>query len=525
MENLRITNTGIPFLDSLMGGGFLSNSSIVFSLQSGVKFWEFVHRIAHKNYEEKSHLIVVLYHLSQPQVLDQLKFSPQSAEHYKEAIRRLSTEMVSTIDCFSIHEGEKRDSQKGNAYYVSNPFNTDSLLSAMSNARNSIPKDKSVFWIFSTLTDMSIGLPEDEVLKFCRRVFRYQKQNGDLAIYLLNEYAHSDKFFAKIYQLSDVFIKLIAEETPWGLENGIQVIKGVFPFQSKRFFYDVNEKGEIIFRTSKMDTKPEMPPITFSTTKNLEGESYSGGEHSNLIRTGIPKLDSLLGGGMLTNSLVIFSHQYGIRIIEPLHHIFQNAIRGKTHVIQISYNFLLEEYLSRFKLSERQNEPIKEALETLSQGNVSFIDCLNVQKDETNTQGHNVYHLSNPFDVDKILSLMTKVRDSIPSDKSVLWVFSSLTDMSIGIPEDELLKFCRRAFRYHKKCGDIAIYLMVEQAHSEIFHAKLYILSDVFIKFIVEDVLEGKNTRIQILKSSFNYDSKKTKYILDEKGRIQFLED
>lgn len=63
--------------------------------------------------------------------------------------------------------------------------------------------------------------------------------------------------------------------------------------------------------------------------------------------------------------------------------------------------------------------------------------------------------------------------------------------MSIGVPEDELIKFCRRAFRYHKWCGDQAVYFLNEQAHSERFCAKLYQLSDVFIKFIAEDTRDG----------------------------------
>nr|MDO8081019.1 hypothetical protein [Candidatus Freyarchaeota archaeon] len=524
MYNLRTTNSGISILDSLLGGGFLSNSIIVLSFQSGVKFWELVHRIIYNNYDDKFHLILVTFHLSQQQLVNRLKVSQQSDKHYKEVMESLTTGSVSVIDCFSVSEGEEGDSQKGNVHYVSNPFNVNNLLSVMAQVRESVPGDKRVYWLFHNLTNMSVGVPEDDLLKFCRKMFRYHKQRGDLAVYLLNEYAHTDKFFAKIYQLSDVFIKLIAEETSWGLENSVQVIKGVFPFQSKKVFYDINENEEIIFRNKKMDIKPQVPTSTFSTITQMEkgGEKAEG---SKFIRTGIPKLDSLLGGGMLSNSITVASYQYGVRTIETMLSIFQNQLGRKTHLIQIAYRFALDEYLTRFKLSEPLAEITKGSLDLFSHGDVSVIDCLNLQQDETNTQKNNIYHLSNPFDVDKLLSLMSRVRDSVSKDKSVFWMFSSLTDMSIGVPEDELLKFCRRAFRYHKWCGDLALYTLTEQAHSEMFRAKLYQLSDVFIKFLAEDTREGINTSIQILKSAFNYDSKKSQYILNEKGQIQFLED
>ncbi|MFB0563635.1 MAG: hypothetical protein ACETWM_20745 [Candidatus Lokiarchaeia archaeon] len=523
MEDLRITSTGLPFLDSLLGGGFLSNSIIIISHQAAINYWQLVHRIIFNSFDQRFYLILVTFHLSLQEYLDRVKYSMYSPEITKEIREIISTGGFSVIDCFNISNSEE-DSKIGDVHYVSNPFNVDNLLSVMSKVRESIPSDKWVRWAFYNLTNMSIGVPEDELVKFCRRAFRYHKQHGDLAIYLLNEKAHTDMFFAKMYQLSDVFIKLIAEETSTGIESGIQVIKGVFPFQSKKPFFDINENGEIQFKDKKLELDSQMQTKCFSSVRFLE-RIKENEEYWKLFRTGINKLDSLLGGGMLSNSIILASFQYGIRTLDPLYSIFQNKFNDKTHVIQINYHFSAQEYETSSKFLEQETGIHKAPMKSLSYGNTSIIDCFNIPQSEEDTQKNNVYHLSNPFDMDKLLSVMTRVRSEVPPDKSVFWIFYSLTDMSIGISEDELLKFCRRAFRYHKWCGDLALYTLREQAHSERFHAKLYQLSDVFLKFIGEDKPEGIDTRIQILKSPLYYDSTRTKYVLDKKIQMQFVED
>jgi hypothetical protein len=317
-------------------------------------------------------------------------------------------------------------------------------------------------------------------------------------------------------------MKLTAEETSWGLTNGFQVTKGVFPFQSKKVFFEVDENGELRFITDKSSSKPETPTInTFSTSSVLESERV-GWEDSGLIRTGLSELDSLLGGGMLSDSMIIFSNRYGVRILEPIINILQNQFGEKTRLIAIDYHFSLQEYETRLKMYEQKAEIYRGPAKSILYDNLILIDCFGASN-EPDTHRSNFYSVSNPFDVDKLLSVMTNVRNSIPQDKSVIWIFNSLTDMSIGIPEDEVLKFCRRTFRYHKRCGDLVAYTMNEQAHSEIFRAKIYQLSDVFIRFIGEDTPKGIDTSIQILKGTFNFNSKKTRYLLDEKGQIRFV--
>ncbi len=521
MRRVEITNTGIPLLDSLLSGGFLSNSIIVISYQTEFNFWAFVYRMIYKILKEKLHYIGVGFHLSLGEILDSFKSFMSSEKLLKEGIEIVETMGFNFIDCFNIPKvGE--DLEKDGIHYVSNPFKVDKLLSVMSNVRENVPKDKQVIWSFYDLTNMSIGVPEGDLVKFCRRAFRYHKQRGDLAIYYLNEKAHSNMFFAKIYQLSDVFIKFISEEAPMGLISGVQVIEGVFPFESKKVFYDVDKNGEIQIITNKMDSKPRMPILSPPTERF---ESRKGEIASKIIKTGIPRIGSLLGGGMLSNSIIVASYQYGVRVLEPLTQIFQSQFGEKNQIIMINYHFSSQEIEPRLKMLERASDIHKGSAKSLSYGNVIFIDCFNILESETDTQRNNFYSISNPFDVDKLLSVMTKVRNSIPEDKSVLWVFISLTDMSVGVPEDELVKFCRRAFRYHKFCRDLAIYLLVEPAHSEMFRAKLYQLADVFIKFLGEEKPEGISTSLQILKGNFNFSSIKTRYQLDEKSHIQFVED
>nr|MDO8080907.1 hypothetical protein [Candidatus Freyarchaeota archaeon] len=516
MEDLRVSSSGMPVLDSLLGGGYLSNSLIVIAHQIGLKLFEFYHQIITNNIDDETYVIMVTFHFSVQEDINWMKITMQKPELFKKIMKIISSGNASFIDCFNISDTEE-NSQKGNIYYVSNPFNVNNLLSVMAQVRERVPEDKRALWFFYNLTDMSIGVPEDDLVKFCRRAFRYHKQKGDLAIYMLNEKAHSDTFFAKVYQLSDVFIKFISEETSWGLQNGIQVIKGVFPFQSKKVFYDENEDRAIQFITNK----PKKP--TSNILSALES-GKAGWEDSRLIRTGIPELESLLGGGMLSNSIIVISYQYGVRTIEPLIQIFQNQFGEKNHIILINYSFSPPEFETRLEAWKQISEIHKGPARSLMYGNMSFIDCFGASS-ETDTQKSNYYSISNPFDVDKLLSVMTNVRNGIPEDKSVFWMFHSLTDMSVGVPEDEVLKFCGRAFRYHKRYGDLAVYTLHEKAHSEIFRAKLYQLADVFIRFIGENTPKGIDTSIQILKGIFSWNSKKTKYLLDENGHIQFVSD
>lgn len=517
MEDLKIVKLGIPFLDSLLGGGF-PGYVVLISQQPGVKFRELVHRILYNNYSEKFHLILVTFHLCLQEYIDLVKYSTSEPRTFEELRKIFSADNVSVIDCFSLCE-EETNSKEGNVQYISNPFNMDRLLYAMTSVREKLPPDRQVYWYFPDITNMNIGASEDVLAKFCRRAFRYHKQKKDLAIYVLNGKVHTEKLFAKLYQLSDVYLRLVAKDTPWGLENLIQLVKTPLQLQSQKVFYDVKENMEILFRNDELKSSSQMLLINSLELKSLQGRKPS--IHPELIRTKIPLIDSLLGGGIPPNSVVVSSYQQGIMIGDSLIHMFHSKLDGKTHVIIINYPFSVKQLNAYLKiLQERSDKNL--SLKFLSSGNVTIIDCLNSQQDKTDIPNINIHVVSNPFDIEKLLSIMAEIRTRIPENNPVFWVFYSLTEMSIGIPEDELIIFCRRAFRYHKSRKDLALYILNEQAHSETFLAKLYQLSDIYIKFMAEDTHSGKTTLLQILRSPLNYNSAKVILPVDEKGKIYF---
>lgn len=514
MSSLRISRTGIPLLDSMLGGGYLSNSIVVVSYQPGVKTRHFGFHLGLNKYKEDLHIIVATFHYSIEEIMDWVNGSMTNPELYKKVKEILPIGKISVIDGFSMSES-KVDSNIFDVHYVSNPFNVDSLLSVMSEVRENIPEGKHACWIFYGLTNMSIGVPENELIKFCRRAFRYHKQHGDQAFYYVNREAHTDMFFAKLYQLSDVFINLNFEED-LRIPTSIQVIKGVFPFQSKKVFYVINENGEIQFDTDKIE-KVTSPPSKISSTYFDKIEER---EKSRFFVTGIPKLDFLLGGGIPFNSIIVISQDYGLRLIEPLANIFRKLSSEKISKIHINFHYSPEEYVNLVKKYEETSGIETETAESFSKGELIFIDCFNTYGGQNDTEEGNIYTVSNPFNVDSLLSVMTRVRNKIPEDKLVFWIMDDLTEMSVGVPENELIMFCRRAFRYQKWRKDMALYIINEHAHSKIFLAKLHQLSDVYIRFLGKNTPEGIETNIQILKAFLNFDPKKTKYRIDEKSQM-----
>jgi hypothetical protein len=128
----------MPVLDSLLGGGYLSNSVMVISYQIGIKLFEFFHQILINNLDDKTYPIVVSFHFSVQEDINWLKAAMQKSELFKKVMKIISPNNVSFIDCFNIPDSEE-NSKKGNVYYVSNPFSANNLLSVMAQVRNSVP--------------------------------------------------------------------------------------------------------------------------------------------------------------------------------------------------------------------------------------------------------------------------------------------------------------------------------------------------------------------------------------------------
>ncbi len=105
MDSLKISNTGISVLDSLLGGGFLSNSIIVFSYQPGSKIRAFILNFVLNTLNENSHLIDVAFNLTLQKNLEPVKDAMEKSEFFEKAMGVLTSNHVSVIVCFKIvHE-------------------------------------------------------------------------------------------------------------------------------------------------------------------------------------------------------------------------------------------------------------------------------------------------------------------------------------------------------------------------------------------------------------------------------------
>ncbi|MHA1580807.1 MAG: hypothetical protein ACTSUQ_14440 [Candidatus Freyarchaeota archaeon] len=59
--------------------------------------------------------------------------------------------------------------------------------------------------------------------------------------------AHNKRFLAVITQLMDVFVNFKVEETESKLRKYLKVTKGAFLTDSTKLYYEVDERGELIF--------------------------------------------------------------------------------------------------------------------------------------------------------------------------------------------------------------------------------------------------------------------------------------
>lgn len=242
MQNSKVLKTEITELDERLGGGIPSNSIVLLSFQTGTTFLEFTEWNIYKQLEAP-HIVLVSFTLPALEFVD--RANVRSVVDSEDAKSR-EEEFFTVIDCFTQESETIKKIDYGSIYQVSYPFDTDKLYSTIKKVREGLEKRK-VVWVFNSLTGLSIGVSEEDLAKFCRRVFRLHKNHKDLAFYLLNMEAHSTKFFAIITQLVDIAINFKVEEKEDRLRNYLQVIKGVFPIDTKKLYYETNRDGKAIF--------------------------------------------------------------------------------------------------------------------------------------------------------------------------------------------------------------------------------------------------------------------------------------
>lgn len=243
MRDIKKIRTGIPALDERLGGGILSNSVVLLSFQTGVALIQFTKWNVPKQMDDPR---IILVNFALPAV----EFLERS--NVKSIFRDKDTKiqggnLFTLIDCFTEAGDAVIRVDGGTIYQVQYPFDPNKLYSTMKKVREGLGENRSALWVFDSLTDMSIGVSEQELIKFCRRAFRLHKSYRDPAFYLLNWEAHEKKFRSIINQLADVVIEFRVEEKQDKLKNYLQVIKGVFIIDTKKLYYEVDRNGETIF--------------------------------------------------------------------------------------------------------------------------------------------------------------------------------------------------------------------------------------------------------------------------------------
>ncbi|MEX2705893.1 MAG: RAD55 family ATPase [Candidatus Freyrarchaeum guaymaensis] len=246
MNKYTIISSGIPKLDDRLGGGFFSNSMVLVSYQTGTRFVEFLNWIMPVKSGKKFFVVLVDYYRPVDELLNIASVEGFSQEKTEGGVYLLSFDRMRIINCFSSEATEREYLLSDKIYTVDEPFDTDRLFSVMRTVRKKIPEDLWVIWTFLTLTDLSVGVSEEEISRFIRRALRLHKQYGDIAFYLLNMDAHSKRFLAVINQLMDVVINFKVEEAGEKLRRYIQVIKSPLPNDTTKLYYDVDADGKLI---------------------------------------------------------------------------------------------------------------------------------------------------------------------------------------------------------------------------------------------------------------------------------------
>ncbi|MEM3586722.1 MAG: hypothetical protein QXO71_05295 [Candidatus Jordarchaeaceae archaeon] len=243
----NVVSTGIPKIDEILGGGFLSNSIVLIAHQTSYRFTEFADwKLV---YESGKNFFIILVDYCKPveDLYCTAGVSEFSEENSKGDKTFISMDRVRIINCFSGDVWGTKNIFGDKVYNLDDPFDCDKLFSTMKSIRESLPEKSWAVWVFDSLTDLSIGVPEHEIVKFFRRASRLHKQYGDLAFYILNIDAHTSQFLAMISQMVDVRINFKVEETENKLKSYMQVVKSPFPIDTRRLYYEIGPNGNLVY--------------------------------------------------------------------------------------------------------------------------------------------------------------------------------------------------------------------------------------------------------------------------------------
>lgn len=221
---------------------------------------------------------------------------------------------------------------------------------------------------------------------------------------------------------------------------------------------------------------------------------------------GIPGLDAALGGGVLRNAIILISFEPGSEEWAFGSEIIRNSLLRDEYVIHVDYDHSPDYYLNSFLGLNSEAAEVQDKLkQKYSSGRIKFIDCFTTEASQgkVKSESDDSILVDNPYNLSKLLFTMKQVRDSIPSGASVKWVFSNITSMSINLGIQDVIKFCRSAFRLHKQMNDQAIYYVNRGAHLTQFLSLIYQLVDVIVELKNKEVNNRMITFLRVVKNQF----------------------
>ncbi|WEU40312.1 MAG: RAD55 family ATPase [Candidatus Odinarchaeum yellowstonii] len=243
---------GIEGLDAALGGGVLRNGVVLISFDPGSGELAFSSEIIRSSLFKGDYVVHVDFDHGPDYSLNSIMGLGVDSDFLKGRLKaEYEAGKLRFIDCFTAESPQDRVESTAFSVILDNPYNLSKLLFTMKKVRESISPDCAVKWVFSNLTSLSINLPVQDVIRFCRAAFRLHKQFNDQAIYYVNRCAHSPEFLSIIYQLVDAVIELRTREMNNRVIRFLRVVKNQFKDHITSDLTYKIDKGRIIITLLK----------------------------------------------------------------------------------------------------------------------------------------------------------------------------------------------------------------------------------------------------------------------------------
>ncbi|MEM2110062.1 MAG: RAD55 family ATPase [Candidatus Odinarchaeota archaeon] len=243
---------------------------------------------------------------------------------------------------------------------------------------------------------------------------------------------------------------------------------------------------------------------------------------AGFLPLGIEGLDAALGGGVLKNGIVLISFEPGSDEWAFGSEIIRNSLISDEYVIHVDYDHAPDYYVNSIVGLGVESYSARDKLrKEYDAGKVRFIDCFTAEssQDKVKPTAFTVI-LDNPYNLSKLLFTMKQVRESIPHRSVVKWVFSNITSLSINLAVQDIVRFCRSAFRMHKQFNDQAIYYVNRGAHPPEFLSLIYQLVDVVVELRNKEVGNRVMRFLRVVKNQFKEHIASDLVYKVDKGRI-----